>query len=214
MQFKALRMTAIAAAFCAGAFVTGANATPELGGTPIHTESDSFTDGALWGMTVYSYVYNSDTDLPNGYMLDPGEMLFMYFLDGDDDKTVSVDFFSVGNPEGMPITAIGYETNITPPDYDGLKRQDPYHFGYHSGSQASSWSYFGNPQDPFSTLEPDEWSLVWYIAEAEDWTLGPATGSGAGIGNTQYVPVPTIPTPGTLALLAMAGVLGLRRRLR
>ena len=65
--------------------------------------------------------------------------------------------------------------------------------------------------NPYATLEPTEWSLVWYVAEAEDWGFVPATASGGGLGNNQIVPGP-IPAPGALALLGLAGLFGRRRR--
>jgi hypothetical protein len=62
-------------------------------------------------------------------------------------------------------------------------------------------------------LEPTEWSLVWYVANAADWTLGPGTGTGGGVGDNQSVPVP-IPAPGTLGMLALTAVMRRRRARR
>ncbi len=187
-------------------------AVPDIGGTPIYTEEDYFSDGLNWGMDVYSYVYDHNSDLPSGYVLDPGEMLFAYLLDGDDAMGVSVDNFSVGNPFLANITSVGYESIIVPPGYVAGLREDPYLYGYSGPAQATVFTYAGDLFDPFSTLDPDEWSLVWYVAEATSYTFGPGTGTGAGIGDTQYVPIPVVPTPGVLALLSLAGFAGTRRR--
>jgi len=163
-------------------------------------------------MTVWSYVFDATTDLPNGFVLEADEMLFAYLLDADEAKPISIDSYSVGNPNLMPITSVGYSTTITPPGYDGGLREDPYLFGYSGPAQATIFTYTGNFSDPFSTLDPEEWSLVWYVAEAPTWDFGPATASGAGIGVNEIVPVPIIPAPGALALLGLAGFAGTRRR--
>ncbi len=202
----------IAAILCASAAVTAASAQPDIGGTPIHTEMDTFSNGALWGMTTWSYVYDADSVLPSGFALGAGEMLFAYLLDADEALTVSIDTFSVGNPEMTPVTSVGYETSIVPPGYDGGAVEEPYLYGYSGPAQATIYTYAGDFSDPFSTLDPGEWSLVWYITEAPTWTLGSATASGAGIGDNQLVPVGAIPSPGVLGFLALAGLTGRRRR--
>jgi len=188
---------------------------PDIGGAPIHTEEDVFSDGSLWGMTVWSYVFDSDSSLPAGFMLDPGEMLFAYFLDGDDMMDLSIDSFSVGNPNLLPITSVGFETAIVPGGYDAEDVEEPFLYGYSGPAQASIFTYSGDTSDPYCTLDPTEWSLVWYIAESPTWSLGSATASGAGISNNNQVPVPNIPSPGPAALLAIAAaVTGAQRRRR
>jgi len=195
--------------------VGGASAQPDIGGMPIHTQENEFSDGSLWGMTVWSYVFDADSALPEGFILDPGEMLFAYFLDGDDTKEVSVDSFSVGNPNLMPITSVGFETGIVPSGYDAEDVEEPFLFGYSGPAQATIYTYSGDMSDPFSTLDPQEWSLVWYIAEAPTWSLGSATASGAGISDNHDLPVPTVPSPGPVVLLGLAaGLVGFGRRSR
>jgi hypothetical protein len=193
-----------------GALAAASSAAPSIGGTPIHTEDDFFTGGP-WGMAVSSYVFNSDSDLPEGFSLADNEMLFVYLLQGDTDFEISVDTFSVGNPNLVPITSVGFSTAIVPEGLDGGDREDPFIFGYSGPAQASVYTFAGDLQDPFSTLDPGEWSLVWYVAESIDWTLGSATASGQGIGNDQLVPVP-IPAPGVLGILGLAGLISGRRR--
>jgi hypothetical protein len=194
------------------ALVGSASAQPDIGGSPLYTQFDYFTSGP-WGLYVSSYVFtegNEPDDL--GYELQSGEMLFAYFLDGDDDMDVSVDTFSVGNPFEMAIFGVLYEDNIVPPGYDGNLYQAPYLYTYSGPAQATVYTYAGDPFDPSSTLDPDEWSLVYYVSDASTWDLGPATASGAGLQDTQYVPVPAVPGPASLALLGLAALLSTRRR--
>jgi MYXO-CTERM domain-containing protein len=208
-----VNVRALAAALSVAALTTVATAAPDIGGTPIHTEDDFFTGGP-WGLFVSSYVYDDASELPEGFSLNAGELLFIYLLDGDEDNaTVSVDTFSVGNPNELPITSVGFATVITPPGFDADDREDPFLFGYSGPARATVYTYAGDFSDPFSTLDPEEWSLVWYKAEADNWGLGPATASGAGIGDTQMVPVP-LPGPGALALLGIAGLAVAQRRRR
>jgi hypothetical protein len=188
-------------------------AQPDIGGTPIYSEIDYFTGGP-WGLDVSSYVFDEDSTLPDNfsYALQPGEMLFVYLLDGDEALDVSVDTFSVGNPNDLPIGTVGFEDNVIPPGFDIQFYQEPYLFTYSGPAQASVFTYAGDPFDPFSTLDPEEWSLVYYVADSPAWSLGPATASGAGLQNTQDVPVPNIPGPAGLALLGLAGLTASRRR--
>jgi hypothetical protein len=210
MKITILGLSSLVAALCA---VTGStSAQPDIGGTPIHTEADYFTGGP-WGLDVFSYVFDYDSDLPDNFggVLDPDEMLFMYLLDGDNTMNVSVDTFSVGNPNLAEINSVGWNDDIIPDGFFLVDYQDPFAFSYSGPAQATVYTYSGNPNDPFSTLDPDEWSLVWYIAVSPGWTQGPASATGGGIGDTQFVPVP-IPAPGALAVLGLAGLLGARRR--
>jgi MYXO-CTERM domain-containing protein len=210
MKTTTLGLSALAAVLCAA--TTGALAQPDIGGTPIHTEGDYFTGGP-WGLDVFSYVFDFDSELPENFggVLDPDEMLFIYLLDGDNSMNVSVDTYSVGNPNLAVINAVGWTDNVIPDDYFIVDYQDPFAFSYSGPAQATVYTYSGNPEDPFSTLDPDEWSMVWYIAVSPDWEEGPASASGGGIGDTEFVPVP-IPAPGALAVLGLAGLLGARRR--
>jgi len=210
MKTTTLGLSALVAVSCA---VTGiASAQPDIGGTPIHSEIDYFTGGP-WGLYVSSYVFNYDSELPPdfGPVLDPDEMLFVYLLDGDDPMQISVDTFSVGNPNLAAINGVGWSDNVVPEGFFLVDFQDPFSYSYSGPAQASVYTYSGDPNDPYCTLDPDEWSIVWYVAVAPLWEEGPASASGGGIGDTEYVPVP-LPAPGALALLGLAGLLGGRRR--
>jgi hypothetical protein len=186
---------------------------PDLGAEPLYSEEDVFAAND-WGMTVYSYVFSDIFPPPDefGQVLDEGELLFAYLLDGDDATNVAVSSFSVGNPHEAAIGIVGYENDIEPPGYDLLMYQHPSQYGYNHPSLQTVFAYF-DMNDPFAVLEPDEWSLVWYVAEASDWTLGPGTGTGGGVSDNQSVPVP-LPAPGVLCLFALAAVAGRARARR
>ena len=193
------------------ALVGSAWAQPDIGGTPIWTQIDYFSGGP-WGMHVSSYVFTEGNEPDElGYELQSGEMLFAYFLDGDENLDVSVDTFSVGNPNDMPIFGVLYEDNIVPAGFDIDLYQAPYLYTYSGPAQATVYTYAGDPFDPFSTLDPDEWSLVYYVSDATWWEPGPATASGAGLQDTKLVPVP-IPGPGGLVMLGLAGLVAMFRR--
>ncbi len=156
---------------------------PDIGGDPIHTEEDYFTE-SLWGLTVYSYVYDSTSaTLPDlGISLSSGQMLFAYLLDGDDATTDSVDYFSVYNPDDLPIIDVGYDETLTVPGYDGGDYQDPINYQYSGFSLTTSYNFTGGYM---FTIEPDEWSLVFYVAVSPTWQL--ATGTVAAGGADEHV---------------------------
>jgi hypothetical protein len=208
MQVKRILLAGTLFAF--GACAATSMGAPSIGGTPIHTEDDVFSGGS-WGMFVSSYVFDSNSELPGDITLDPGEFLFVYLLDADDEFSVSIDTYSVGNPFDQPIIEVGAITNVVPDGFAAPDREDPWLVSYNPGSQSSVYTFANDFFDPFSTLDPTEWSLVYYIAETTGWTLGSANASGAGISDSQLVPVP-IPAPGALALLGLAGLMGRRRR--
>lgn len=202
MQFGS--MVALLGA-CAIAAPTQAE-PPDLGATPLYAEEDVFT-ADQWGMMVYSYVFSDIYAPPQefGQILDEDELLFAYLLDGDEAMPVAVSSFSVGNPHEATIGIVGYENDIEPAGYDLGMFQAPSQYGYNHPSLQTVFTFF-DMNDPYAVLEPTEWSLVWYIAVAADWTLGPGTGTGGGVGDNQSVPVP-LPAPGALGLLALAAVI-------
>ena len=180
------------------AFPVNVLAVPGIDGSdPIYTQTDVFSAGD-WAVTVYSYVYdNTSTKLPGTYGLAPGEMLFMYLLDytqGTPIEDPSVDHFTVGNPLEYSITDIGYEGgspgSIVPAGYDGDDFDEPYIFGYSMLAQESTFTYYGDFSDPWVTLDPGEYSLVYYIAVSDYY--GPVPGSiiSQGMSDTQFVPGP------------------------
>jgi hypothetical protein len=172
------------------AFPAGIFAQPDIGGTPIHTEQDyfSYTEGVSdWGLTVYSYVYGSASSLPDmGISLFPDEMLFVYLLDGDDATTDSVEYFSVFNPDDMPVVDVGYESDIIPMGYNAGKYQNPVNYQYSGFTQTISYNFTGGYM---FDIQPDEWSLVYYISVCDTWA--PATGTvAAGGSDVHDVPAP------------------------
>jgi len=174
-----------------GAFVSALAANPDIGGDPIYTEQDyfSYTAGESdWGLTVYSYVYDyTSLTLPDmGIELFEDEMLFVYLLDGDEATMDSVEYFSVYNPHDLPIDTVGYVDTIIPSGYDAGKYQNPTNYQYSGFTQTSSYNFTGGYM---FDIQPDEWSLVFYIAVSDTW--GPATGTVAAGGADEHdVPAP------------------------
>lgn len=184
---------------------------PDIGGSAIHTEEDYFSFGD-WGLTVYSYVYDSTSaTLPVlGISLDPGEMLFAYMLDGDNSTIDSVEYFSVYNTDNMPIIDVGWDGTIVPAGYAGGDYQDPGNFQYSGFTLTTSYNFTGGYM--FS-IQPDEWSLVYYVAIADEWALNVGT-VAAGGADEQFVPTPTVPEPTTICMLGLGALALLRKRRR
>jgi len=184
-------------------------AVPVIGGDPVHTEQDYFNSND-WGLTVYSYVYDeTSAALPGDFILNTGEMLFMYLLDADGTKTSSVEYFSVENPDELPINTVGCVNSIIPTGYDSGKYQAPVGFDYSGFSKTISYYFAGGYKN---TIEPDEWSLVYYIAASDYWAG--ATGAVAAAGSDEHnLPAPALaPEPATIVLFGLGALLLGRRR--
>ena len=197
------------------AIPASANLIPDIGGDAIYRqENDDFSGGQTdWSLTVYSYVFdNTSSSLPGSLTLDTGEMLFVYLLDGVDIlKTVSMDYFSVGNPFLLNINTVGVENNVVPTGYDITDFQAPYTYGYAGPAQATVFNYSGNFFDPYCTLEPEEYSLVYFIAVASAYGQVPASASGGGVGDNGLVPGP-VPEPATVLLFGLGALALIRIR--
>jgi hypothetical protein len=174
---------------------------PDIGGEPIHTEYDHFGGpGSPIDTDLWSYVFDASSPTPPGFLLGDDDMLFAYLIENNE-SSLSVESFWVSNPMLALIHTVGYESEIIPPGFDPLLLEAPFIYGYSGTAQKTIYTFF-DMLDPYATLDAGEWSLVWYIADATDWTQGLA---GLG-GETNFVPVP-IPGPGALALLGVAGLL-------
>jgi hypothetical protein len=187
-------------------------ANPIIGGDPIYTEGDYYSAGG-WAMTVYSYVFDeTSSSLPGAFALDPGEMLFMYLLDVPLASATSIDHYTIGNPELMAINECGFESAVVPAGYESRTHEDPYDYRYSGTAQATVFTYFGNLYDPYCTLDPDEYSLVYYIAVSDVYGPVPATANSAGFGSTRAVPGPAVPEPATICLLGLGALVVLSKR--
>jgi len=189
---------------------------PDIGGNPVYTEQDYFS-GDGWGVTAYSYVYDSaGGTLPEiypGFTLNANEMLFVHLLDYDDSQNVSVDHFAVGNPKLAAISAVGWSVDVAPAGFSVSNHQEPYLAGYSGPAQAVVFTYTGNFMDPWSTLDPQEYSLVYYVAACDNYGPVGATADGGGKCENQLVPGPSVPEPATICLFGLGlGTLFCRRK--
>jgi len=179
---------------------------PDIGGTAVYTEQDYFSANG-WGVTAYSYVYDSTggaaPEIYPGFALNAGEMLFVYLLDYDDSESVSVDHFAVGNPELAAISTVGWSVDVAATGYNVSNHQEPYLSGYSGPAQAVIFTYTGNFMDPWSTLDPGEYSLVYYVAGCDNYGFVGATADGAGTCENQLVPGPSVPEPTTICLFSL-----------
>jgi len=190
-------------------------ANPDIGAAPVYAEQDYFSaDG--WAVTVYSYVYDSAggtaPEIYPGFTLNAGEMLFLYLLDYHDSQSVSVDHFAVGNPELAAINAVGWSVHVTPAGYNVSNHQQPYLAGYTGPAQAVVFTYTGNFMDPWSTLDPGEYSLLYFVAACHDYGFVGATADGRGQCENQLVPGPSVPEPATICLFGLGLAALLRKR--
>jgi hypothetical protein len=182
---------------------------------PIHTETDLFA-ADNWSCLVTSFVYDlSSTSLPAGVgLLGPGETLFVYFLDMQNEvSTNSVNNFNVGNLGMYPVSSVSWLGPLSlTPEVDGSPTtdvfQDPYLYGSGGPANTIIYLFFGNLFDPLVTLDPDEYSLVYYVAESS-WAPVTGTMSGGGISDNQIVPGPGAESPIPEPSLVLGGVIGL-----
>jgi len=213
MRSWALVLTVVSFLFAAHAFGT----TVDIGGDPIHVEQDTFS-ADNWALDVTSFVFDwTSESLPAGVPdLNPDETLFVYFLDMVNSEPTSVNNFNVGNPNLFPVFCVGWlGPTWVVPEVDGSPTtdsfEDPYLYGYSGPAQAAVYTFSGDFFDPWCTLDPHEYSLVYYVAKS-GWTLVPGTASGGGLSDNELVPGPgaVIPEPS----LVIAGLVGLAAALR
>jgi len=215
MRCWALILTAAAVFTTIQAFGT----TVDIGGDPIHVEQDVLA-ADNWAMEVTSFVYDfTSASLPAGVPeLKVNETLFVYFLDMNNALPTSTNNFNVGNPDQFPVVCVGWLSPLwVVPVVDGNPTtdtfQDPYLYGYSGPAKATVYTYSGNFFDPYCTLDPPEYSLVYYVARS-GWQLTSGTVSGGGMSDNDLVPGPgpVIPEPSVLALLGIGALAAIRLR--
>jgi hypothetical protein len=146
-------------------------AAPSLpGATPVATQETTF-DGDDWSATVYSYVFDEGTVTPSGLIVQPGEVLFVYLIAADEASASSITIALVTNPCEQLVNTVGYINDVVPEGFETARREAPFIYGYSAPSDATVWNYTGNPEDPTSTLDPGEWSLLFHVAETDAWSL-------------------------------------------
>ena len=196
--------------------IGGEDDVPIIGGDPIYIQvNDDFAGQQTpWCLNVYSYVFdNTSSSLPGNLALDTGEMLFMYLIGCPDTMSISVDYFSVGNPHLALINTVGVEDQVVPSGYESLFFQEPYIYGYAGPAEATVFNYSGNFLDPYCTLDPGEYSLIYYIAVSPGYTQVSASASGGGVADNGLLPGP-VPEPATILLLGLGSLALLRIRKR
>ncbi|MBN1918164.1 MAG: PEP-CTERM sorting domain-containing protein [Verrucomicrobia bacterium] len=216
MRSFALLLTAAALSIAGSAAAT----TADIGGDPIHVQQDTFA-ADNWVMEVTSFVFDySSSSLPAGVPeLNEGEALFVYFLDMDNSVSTSTNNFNVGNPNLYPVSSVGWLSPLwVVPVVDGSPTtdtfQDPYLYGYSGPAQATVFTFSGNFFDPWCTLDPNEYSLVYYVAQS-GWELVPGTVSGGGVSDNELLPGPgetIVPEPSILVLLGVGVLATIRSR--
>jgi hypothetical protein len=146
---------------------------------PSQTHETSFT-GDDWSATIYSYAFDEESITPSGILLEPGEVLFVYLIHVAEQSQSSVTLTLVSNPCDVIINAVGYINDVEPDGFDMSLRETPFIYGYSAPSESTVWNYTGDPQNPQSTLDPGEWSLLFHVAEVQDWSMVEAGVSTGG----------------------------------
>jgi hypothetical protein len=137
---------------------------------PVQAHETAFV-GDDWSATIYSYVFDEDSLTPSGLVLEPGELLFVYLIQVDEGSASSVTLTLVTNPCEALINAVGYISDVEPVGLDASMREAPFIYGYSSPSASTVWNFTGDPQNPQSTLDPGEWSMLFHVAEADEWSM-------------------------------------------
>jgi hypothetical protein len=147
---------------------------PVLPGAAPSATLETALSGEDWNAHVYSYAFDEDAVPPAELVLEDGELLCVYLVHLDQASESSIHISLVMNPCDVIVNTVGYLAGIQPLGYDEAMQQGPFLYGYSSPASATVWNYTGNPDDPLSTLDPGEWSLLYHVAEADAW--GPVSG--------------------------------------
>ncbi len=200
-------------ALMAGVTLLGASSARgevDLGGTPVHTEQDTFV-GAGFEAEVHSFVYaGSDAVLPDDPLFAPlgdNESLIIYFMINTG-ETGDIDLLGLLNPAGINPSAIGI-SSLTPDGWLVENRENPVFFEGSVDLVQYQWD------EGFSELlSPGEWSVMFYRLTGFWQPVDGFVGLGSDLA-TNLIPGPgVIPEPATLSLLLIGAAAAARRSRR
>jgi hypothetical protein len=179
----------------------------DIGGTPNHTEVDSF-QGAGFSADVHSFVfYGTNADLPDDPVfpaLVENETLIVYLIHNTG-STGDVDLLGLLNPAGINPHSIGV-SSVIPEDFEPEYQIDPSIYEGSVQLIQYQWIPAG-----FGYIEPEDWSLVFYRIMGFWQPVDAFVGLGDDL-DSQQIPGPApIPEPAALAVLVFGLGMLLRR---
>lgn len=181
-----------------------------LGGTPIHTEFDSFV-GEGFQADVYSFVYaGSEAELPDDPIFVPlgeNETLIAYFIINTG-QTGDIDLLGLLNPAGINPSAVGI-SSLSPEGWLLDDRENPVFFEGSINLVQYQWD------EEFSELlSPGDWSVMFFRLTGFWQPVDGFVGLGSDLA-TNLIPGPgAIPEPATLSLLLIGVAAAVRRSRR
>jgi len=193
----------LASWFCSSA----ALADIYLGGTPVHTELDTFV-GAGFEAEVHSFVYaGSDAVLPDDPIMVPlndNETMIVYCI-LNTGETGDVDLLGLLNPAGINPSAVGI-SSVAPEGWLLDDRENPVLYEGSVNLVQYQWDdQFGD------LLSPGQWSVMFYRLTGFWQPVDGFVGLEGDLA-TNLIPGPgPIPEPTALSLLLAGVALAARR---